>query len=156
MVINGMRGEKRPAGGSIAVIGADHARSMLHVDCFADEVVIDFPSAVPAIERMRRAFVDDGPRVPLPAELSISPQQAFEGATVPLDVPVRCTCRDCGGRGETWPDPCGRCEGTGIELLRHQVQVSVPARVADGTRFRFSVAPRHQPPTHIELHVAIR
>ena len=156
MVINGMRGEKRPIAGSIAVIGADHTRTTLHIDCFADEVVIDFPSVAPAVERIRRAFVDEGPRAPLPAELSISPKQAFEGATVPLDVPVQCTCRDCGGRGETWPDRCERCHGTGLEYRRHQVQVSVPARVADGTRFYFSVARRPDPPTYIELHVAIR
>ena len=29
------------------------------VSCFADEVVIDFPSVAVAIERMRRAFVAD-------------------------------------------------------------------------------------------------
>ena len=150
MVIDGMREEK------LAVISAEHGRSTLHVECFADEVVIDFPSVAPAIERMRRAFVDEGPHVPLPVELLISPRQAFEGATVLLEVPVRCTCGDCGGRGESWPDPCARCHGTGLVVRRHQVEISVPARVADRTRFRFSIAPRHDPPTHIELHVAIR
>ena len=108
-------------------------------------------------ERMRSAFVDDQPAsAPLKAEITLSARQAFEGTTVPLDVPVRCTCGHCGGRGETWPDPCSRCAGTGMELRQHQVQVSVPPRVADGARFRFLVAPRHDPPTHIELHVAIR
>lgn len=138
------------------MIGADHTRATLHIDCFADEVVIDFPSVAPAVERIRRAFVDERPHPPLAAELSISPRQAFEGATVPFDVPVRSTCRDCGGRGETWPDPCARCQGTGLEYRQHQVQVSVPARVADGTRFHFSVARTPDPPTYIELYVAIR
>jgi hypothetical protein len=140
----------------MAVIGADHERSRLHVDCFADEVVIDFPSVAPAVERMRRGFEDKVSRTPLTAEVALTPRQAFEGAVVPLDVPVRYTCRTCGGRGETWPDPCTTCAGTGVEMRHHQVQVSVPARVADGARFRFLIAPRHDLPTHIELRVAIR
>jgi len=77
------------------------------------------------------------------------------GATVPLEVPVRCTCHSCGGRGETWTEPCTRCEGSGNELLRHQLQVSVPAGVSDGTRFHFTVTPKHDPPTRIELHVLV-
>lgn len=127
------------------------------VDCFSDEVVIDFPSVTTAVERMRSAFVDDAPgSAPLTAEISLSQQQAFDGATVLLHVPVRCTCRECGGRGETWSDPCALCSGTGTELRRHQVQVFIPSGVTDGTRFRFLVAPRHESPTHIELRVAVR
>jgi hypothetical protein len=40
-------------------------------------------------------------------------------------------------------------------LLRHQLQVLVPAGVSDGTRFCFTVTPRHHPPTRIELQVQI-
>lgn len=150
-------GTFRPfGGGSIAVLGATGGRRSVPVDCFADEVAIDFPSVAEAVERMRSAFVDGVPDSPLRADVRLSPHQAYTGATVPLDVPVRCTCRACGGRGEHWPDPCARCSGTGTELRQHQVQVLVPARVADGARFRFLVAPRHDPPTHIELHVAVR
>lgn len=143
-------------GTSIAVLGTGGPSVSAHADCFADEVVIDFPSVASAVERMRSAFVDEMPRVPMTAEVSLSPRQALEGARVPLSVPVCCTCPACGGRGERWPDRCARCAGTGAELRRHQVQVSVPARVAHGARFRFLVAPRHDPPTRVELRVAIR
>jgi hypothetical protein len=149
-------GTFRPFGGdSIAVLGTDGSHSSAHGDCFADEVVIDFPSVARAVERMRSAFLDETRSLPLRADIRLSPRQAFEGAMIPLDVPVRCTCRSCGGRGECWPEPCARCTGSGIELRQHQVQVSVPARVADGARFRFAVVPRHDPPTHIELVVAV-
>ena len=153
-----MRGNTSRRAGidSLSVVGTDSTRSVLHVECFADEVVIDFPSVAGAIERMRSAFIDEEPECELKAEVSLSRRQAFEGVTVPIDVPVRCTCRECGGRGETWADPCPRCDGTGTELRQHQVQVSVPSRVSDGARFRFLVTPRHDPPTHIELHVAVR
>ena len=49
----------RPHGGdAIAVVGGEDAARAAHGNCFADEVVIDFPSVAPAVERMRSAFVD--------------------------------------------------------------------------------------------------
>ncbi len=123
--------------------------------CFADEVVIDFPSVAPAIDRIRSAFLADERGTALSAAIQLSLREAMTGATVPLDVPVRCTCRSCGGRGETWTEPCTRCDGTGHEILRHSLQVSVPAGVSDGTRFHFTVTPRHDPPMRIELHVLV-
>ncbi len=145
---------RRSGGDAIAVLGVDDAALPSHA-CFADEVVIDFPSVAPVVERMRRSFTEPDRRVPLRARISLSARQALDGVTVPLDVPVRTTCRRCGGRGETWADPCAPCAGTGSEVLRHHVHVSVPAGVGDGARFRFSVAARHDPPTRIELHVAV-
>ena len=147
----------RPHGGdAIAVVGAEDAARAAHGDCFADEVVIDFPSVAPAVERMRSAFVDGDHALALAARIHLSARQAIEGVTVPLELPVRLTCRTCGGRGETWSEPCGVCAATGSEVLRHTVNVCVPGGVADGARFRFSVATRHDPPTRIELHVAVR
>jgi len=147
----------RPHGGdAIAVVGGEDAARATHGNCFADEVVIDFPSVARAVEKMRSAFVDHEPTPPLSASISLSARQAVSGVTVPLDVPVRTTCRRCGGRGETWSDPCAVCTGSGTEVLRHKVNVCVPGGVADGARFRFSVATRHDPPTRIELHVAVR
>jgi hypothetical protein len=147
----------RPYGGdAIAVPGGQNAANTTHADCFADEVVIDFPSVAPAIEKMRSAFVDGDRGRPLSARVSLSMRQACDGVTVPLEIPVRTTCRTCGGRGETWSDPCVPCEGTGTEVLRHQVNVTVPAGVVDGACFRFTVATRHDPPTRIELLVAVR
>jgi hypothetical protein len=35
------------------------------------------------------------------------------------------------------------------------VQVSIPAGVTQGDRFHFSVTPRHDPPTRIELEILI-
>jgi DnaJ-class molecular chaperone len=123
--------------------------------CFADEVVVDFPSVAPAVDRIRSAFLADERGATLSAAIHLSPREAIAGVTVPLDVPVRCTCRSCGGRGETWPERCTRCAGSGTELLDHQVQVSVPAGVTDGARFHFTVTPRHNPPTRIELRVLV-
>jgi hypothetical protein len=152
-----MSGEAfRPFGDAIALLGGEDGRHAVAADCFADEVVVDFPSVAPAIERMRTAFLDHEQNVALRTEISLTALEASGGATVPLDVPVRVTCRECGGRGERWTERCAHCDGSGVELLRHQVQVSVPAGVSDGAVFRFTVATRHDPPTRIELLVAVR
>ena len=138
---------------AIAVRGGDDIRHERR--WFADEVVIDFPSVAPAIERMRSAFLADEHVKTLTAALEISPREAREGATVPLDVPVRCTCRACGGRGETWTHPCGCCAGSGIQLVHQPDQISVPAGVEDGACFHFSVSARHDLSTRIELRVLV-
>jgi hypothetical protein len=143
----------RFGGHAIAVRGPEDVRH--ERSCFADEVIVDFPTIAPAVERMRSAFVADEHARTMTAALEITPREATEGATVPLDVPVRCTCRDCGGRGETWGQPCGTCAGSGIELLPHQLHITVPAGVEDGACFHFSVSARHDLSTRIELRVLV-
>jgi DnaJ-class molecular chaperone len=81
---------------------------------------------------------------------------AHSPAAQPLDVPLRATCALCGGRGETWTEACRACDGSGESLVRHQVTLSVPARVPDGACFRFSITAPQALPTHIEIRVAIR
>ena len=150
-----MRGKMSwPFGGDqVAVVGVDDSRP--DAVCFADEVVIDFPSVAPAVDRMRRAFVAEERGEALRAAITLSTREAREGTTVPLEVPVRCTCHTCGGRGETWTESCRPCRGSGVEYLRHQLRVLVPAGVSDGARFCFTVTPRHHPSTRIELQVQI-
>ena len=64
----------------------------------------------------------------LRAEVSLSQREAFDGHVVSLSVPVRITCPNCGGRGETWTEPCDLCRGTGASIMHHAVRVSVPPR----------------------------
>jgi hypothetical protein len=144
----------RPIGrGSVAIFDGGDARP--DARCFADEVVIDFPSVAPAVDRMRSAFLEEERAAALSAAVRVSAREARLGAMVPLEVPVRCTCHECGGRGETWTGPCHRCKGSGNELRRHQLKVALPAGVVDGTCFNFTVTPRHNPPTRVELRVLV-
>lgn len=123
--------------------------------CFADEVVIDFPSMRRAVERMRRSFLLDERLTERPTPLRLSRREAREGTVVPLAVPMRCTCAGCGGRGETWSGACGACAGLGTELRRHDVRVSVPPGVRHGDRFHFSLTPPHDAPTRVELQILV-
>ena len=126
------------------------------VDPLTDEVAIDFPSVATVLDRMRHAFFGGGPSVTLSAEIVLTPREAFDGVTVPLDVPLRRTCPRCGGRGETWAEWCASCRGLGEVSTHHEMQVRVPPGVRSGALFRFSVTPPGAPVTLVEVRVTIQ
>jgi hypothetical protein len=147
------RGTFRPRGGdSVAVMAGEDRHD---ASCFADEVAIDFPSVDLALARIRRAFLADERPTQVRTTVRLSDREARTGATVPLDVSVHCTCRCCGGRGESWTETCRQCDGSGAELVHQPLQVTLPAGVPDGARFLFSVTPRQNITTRIELHVLV-
>jgi hypothetical protein len=123
---------------------------------YGDDAAVDFPSASTAVERIKTAFLSHERREPLHASLTLSPAEARAGVSVPLDVPLRYTCRPCGGRGESWSEPCVSCEGSGVQFSVERFRVRVPAGVAHGTTFRFSLTPRHHPTTRVELRIRVR
>jgi len=127
-------------------------------DCFKDEIAIDFPSVGGLVDRVRDAFLGDDGRESagmVTREVQLSNREARRGTIVPLELPIRGTCRGCGGRGEVWTEPCVACCGSGHSIVRHPIRVSVPAGVSDGTRFRFKVSSPHAAPVRVELRVAI-
>lgn len=127
-------------------------------DWFKDEIAIDFPSIDRLVERVRDSFLGDDARDDhdtLRREVRLSNREAKRGAIVGLELPLKGTCRRCGGRGEVWTEPCGACRGSGDALVRHPIRVSVPAGVSDGARFRFRVSSPHAAPVRVELRVAI-
>jgi hypothetical protein len=149
-----MRGHMfRPLGESLVAVPGDAGRD--DSSCFADEVIVDFPSVAAAVDRIRSAFLADEHPTPLSTAIQLSSREALDGITIPMSVPVRCTCRRCGGRGESWTESCERCTGSGTELIHHDLQVTVPAGIANGTLVQFTVTPPHNPPTRIELRIVI-
>jgi molecular chaperone DnaJ len=131
--------------------GADRGR-----EWFADEIAIDFPSVASVLDRMRDAFFGGEPPVTLSAEMVLTPLEAFNGVTIPLDVPLRRTCPRCGGRGEVWTEWCTACGALGEISADHAMRVRVPAGVRQGTRFRFTVTPPGAPATVVEIRINIR
>jgi hypothetical protein len=130
--------------------------SMAH-ECFADEIAIDFPAVGPVVERMRDAFLGEAAENKvLRADVSLSPREAVHGLVVPVEVPVRATCPHCGGRGETWTEPCGLCDGSGAANMCYPVRVTVPPGVADGARFRFRLTSPDTRVVRVELRIAVR
>ncbi|MBD3388180.1 MAG: molecular chaperone DnaJ [Candidatus Altiarchaeales archaeon] len=45
-------------------------------------------------------------------------------------------CSRCGGRGKVVDKPCNRCHGDGIEKVRKDIEVKIPAGIADGNHLR--------------------
>jgi hypothetical protein len=126
-------------------------------ECFADEIAIDFPSVGNVVDRMRDAFLgEQGDADVLRADVSLSQREALAGRVVSLKVPVRITCPNCGGRGETWTEPCALCLGSGESVFHQALRVSVPPRVADGARVRFRLKSPDAASIRVELRVAIR
>ncbi|HXD74804.1 MAG TPA: hypothetical protein VN628_13745 [Vicinamibacterales bacterium] len=130
-------------------------------ECFVDEIAIDFPSAGRVVERMldsvRAAFPGESASHDLfEAELPLSPREAFAGRVLPLSVPIRGACAGCGGRGESWAEPCARCAGSGEQLFHHTVDVAVPPRVTDGATLRFRVTSRQTGSVRVNLRIAIQ
>jgi DnaJ-class molecular chaperone len=105
----------------------------------ADEVHLDFPSVLSVLDRMRQSFFGGARQPDRAPDLVITPQEAFFGATVPLEVPVTRTCARCGGRGEVWNEWCAECAGDGDLASAQAVRVRIPPGVHDGTRIRFRV-----------------
>jgi hypothetical protein len=131
--------------------------SQMTHECFADEIAIDFPSVGNVVDRMRTAFLGEHTDADvLRAQVSLSQREAFAGHVVALKVPVRITCPNCGGRGETWTEPCGLCLGTGESLFQQALRVTVPPRVADGACVRFRLKSPDAVSIRVELRVAIR
>ena len=131
--------------------------SQMTHECFADEIAIDFPSVGNVVDRMRTAFLGEHSDADvLRAEVSLSQREAFAGHVVALKVPVRITCPNCGGRGETWTEPCGLCLGTGESLFQQALRVTIPPRIADGACVRFRLKSPDAVSIRVELRVAIR
>ena len=126
-------------------------------ECFADEIAIDFPSVGRVVERIREAFLgEDVDGDVLRAEVSLSQREAQDGLVVSLQIPLRVTCPHCGGRGETWTEPCDLCRGSGQSTVDHPLRLTLPPRVANGARFRFRLKSPDATSVRIEVRVGIR
>jgi molecular chaperone DnaJ len=131
-------------------------RRLARAEWLADEVAIDFPSVSDLLDDMRHAFFGGATLGELSAEVVLSPMEAFQGTTIPLDIPVRRICTHCGGRGETWQEWCDACAGCGDVRAFHGVELRVPAGVREGERFRFSIMPKGSPHTIVDVRISIR
>ncbi len=125
-------------------------------DWLTDEIAIDFPSVSSVLDRMRSSFFGAAVAAGLSAEIELTPEEAFWGVSVPLDIPLRQTCGGCGGRGEVWEQWCMTCGGDGDVSAAHALRLRVPAGVREGTRFRFSVTPPGALPTTVEVRITVR
>ena len=144
----------RFGGNAIAVRGGEELRHDRR--WFADEVAIDFPSVAPAIERMRSAFladehVEDADRGTRDLAARSARRRDRPARRARSGAPAA-SAADAAKHGRS---PARGCAGSGVELMHHQVHITVPAGVEDGACFHFSVSARHDLSTRIELRVLV-
>jgi molecular chaperone DnaJ len=69
-------------------------------------------------------------------------------------------CPTCHGQGRVISDPCGKCKGESRVMKEHQIDVSVPAGVEDGTRIRYQeqgdVGPNGGPPGDLYVVLGVK
>ena len=123
---------------------------------FDDEVAIDFPSMASALEGIRASFFNDASSSSvLTVDLPLSQSEAQRGQRIALNLPLQSMCEPCGGRGETWGDPCAFCGGAGYTTTSQAVEIVVPSGVRDGTRLRFSVSSPLVIATIVEVNIEL-
>ena len=112
-------------------------------ECFSDEIAIDFPSVGrssiacatrSSASREAKATSHDR-RVVVDARRRGRPHRSARSSHSRH-------CPDCGGRGESWTEPCDGCCGTGEPCSSTRSAFTLPPGVADGSRFRFRVTRR--------------
>lgn len=131
----------------------------MRFDPFLDEVAIDFPSIDAVVDRVRDAFLSESDASSsadtLKVAVHISSVQAYRGTIASIAVPVRFTCTACGGRGETWADPCLSCCGTGYADERSVLRVPVPPGVVNGARLYFRLRPPCGSTIRVEVTIVV-
>jgi hypothetical protein len=151
-----MNDTPRPFRDDAAPLAAQGHATLSLARCFADEIAIDFPSIAPAVDRVRETFAASDDHVAaVTTAITLTYRQAVSGAIVPIELGLQDWCAGCGGRGESWAEPCGRCDGTGEYARTHHFRLALPPGVADGSRFRFVVAPPTVRATRVEVTVSV-
>ena len=90
----------------------------------------------------------------LTVELTISPDQAARGGTIPIDVPAATCCSCCQGTGATGYFHCDACDGHGLIWDVARVDVILAAPVRDNTNVPVSL--RHLGVQNLYLRVNVR
>jgi len=125
-------------------------------ECFADRSPSTFRRSETWSIAWRTAFLGGACRDRLlRAEVSLSQREAAAGHVgLAESAGSESPAPNCGGRGETWTEPCALCLGTGESLFHQALRVSVPPRVADGAACA-SASSRRRGVDSRELRVAI-
>lgn len=84
----------------------------------------------------RRARTRRGQDIEYPIEVSL--EEAFSGANRIITLEVEERCPTCGGTGRIQNVACSTCRGTGITQRLRQIEVKIPAGVAEGSRIRIA------------------
>lgn len=136
--------------------------------CLADESAIDFPAVPRLVDGARRRFVDppthreaagigtgDDVGDSLTTTVEISRRAAATGSVVACELTLWDICPACGGRGESWSEPCLDCAAAGHVRVRRRVRLAVPPGVQEGARYRFRLSRANQSSVKVDVRIVI-
>ena len=110
---------------------------------FGEDFETIFPGIEEILHHIRVNFFGPTRKVEpvrdLNLEVILDPDEAFQGVTFPLEIPVYQHCPRCNGRGGDFPFPCLRCDGEGWELSKGTITTHIPPGVLDGTVLRYAL-----------------
>ncbi|MBN1686351.1 MAG: DnaJ domain-containing protein [Spirochaetales bacterium] len=85
----------------------------------------------------------------LAIDLILSPAEAIRGCRVPLTIPARVRCPECGGRG------CAACSGFGEAEIEKNISIEIPAGVQNGVEAYFTLDGAGLPGSALHVTVVI-
>ena len=93
-----------------------------------------------ALERLRTCGECDGTGAAAGQTPEVCPACRGVGEVVQRHgfFSVGTPCPRCGGEGEVVKEPCEACGGRGVRLEKHEINVKIPAGIADGMRIRLA------------------
>lgn len=122
-------------------------------DLFADEPWDSLSRMFAGLGPQRR---ESGTRAEVALEVTVTPQEARDGVSRMIGVPVPSVCVDCAGQGF---DACGRCAsclGAGQVRAMRSFPVRIPAGTAHGAVFRTAVAASPGAVVDLAVRVLVR
>jgi len=123
----------------------------------------DFGTIIPDLEEIldhfKRNFFGSPKKVDalkdLNVEFILNLDEAAEGVTIPLDVPLYQPCQPCGGRGGAFPFPCLYCDGKGWVWTKQVIPIHIPAGVRSGTIYQVPLQSLGIRNIYLNIHVRV-
>jgi molecular chaperone DnaJ len=88
-------------------------------------------------------------------EVLLTPEEAWHGCVVPVQVPVFSRCPDCGGSGRDWVFPCTHCREQGMIETERLVRIEIPPMVPSGTIYELPLRGLGIHNFYLRLHVFV-
>jgi len=82
-------------------------------------------------------------------EIEISLEDAYQGTTKSVVLPIEMPCPECGGRGTVRRTLCRRCRGQGTIQQEKRVELKIPKGIREGQTLRLHVEGQ-------EIHIKVK
>jgi molecular chaperone DnaJ len=110
------------------------------------------------IERLCEEMLSPGiarQRASLPLEIVLSPQEAAQGGTIQVPIPVPTQCPYCRNASPMERFFCRACDGSGVVEHKRNFPVTIPAQVKNQSHLRFDLSEIGLEGTRLDVTVIV-